>query len=536
MDRLAEYLPLLAAAGPELEDQLVREVCAGSLHAFVKEFWHVLEPGRPFIDNWHIRWLCDELTAITNGEQTRLLVNVPPGAAKSILLVFWTCWEWGPRKMPHLRYLCASYTQTLTIRDNRRRKMVLMDPRYQRLWPHVKIDPGRTSDENFGNTATGWCIATSTGGVGTGERADRVLTDDPHSVNTAESDAIRAQTLHWWREVIPTRVNDPAVSAFVVIMQRVHEDDVAGDILDNRGPEWVHICIPMRYERARHCTTDNGDDPRTIEGELYWPERFPEWTVERDSIPLGRYGVAAQFQQLPSPRGGGIILDEAWQVWPPQAEADQWTTVVEGEDGKRSLVTRFPPAEFMMAYVDTAFTQKEENAYCALIRFSVFSDGAGRPRVMMNQAWQERPTLRELCTKLLRDCRVGHVDVLVIENKAGAEWVKQEMQRQMRAGEFSIVLDEPRGDKVARLHAVAPLFEDGCVFAPVRDWADVVIKQVGQFPKGKFKDLVDCVSGGLGYLRHNDLIKLSVEHDEDERESRIWHGRSDGVAGLYEVG
>jgi predicted phage terminase large subunit-like protein len=531
------YLALLAQASPDLEDQLVRDDCRESLHAFVREFWDVLEPGRPFVDNWHLRWLCAELEAITEGDTTRLLINVPPGAMKSMLLVFWTAWEWGPRGMMSLRYLCASYTQTLTIRDNRRRKMLLTDPRYQRLWPDVKIDPNRTSDENFGNTKTGWCIATSTGGVGTGERADRVLTDDPHSVNTADSDAIRAQTLHWWREVVPTRVNDPQLSAFVVVMQRVHEGDVSGDILDNRGPEWTHVMIPMRYEPDRHCVTDHGEDPRTEPGELYWPERFPEWTVVRDSIPLGRYGVASQFQQLPAPRGGGIVLRESWRIWPPPDEADRWT-MQGGVDaqGQPVPMVLFPPFEFVTAYVDTAFTAKEENAYCAFVRFAVFADSARRPKVMMAQAWRDRPTLRNLCIRLLDSCRRGKVDVLVIENKAGAEWVKQEMSRLMRSGEFSIVLDEPRGDKVARLHAVAPLFEDGVVFAPDRAWADLVISEVSTFPKGRFADLTDCVSGGLGYLRRGNLIKLSVEHDEDEREAHTFRGNSEGIAAHYGVG
>lgn len=518
-----------------VEDELIKEECKESLHFFVQEFWEIIEPGRPFVDNWHLQWLCAELEAITDGENTRLLINVPPGAMKSLLMVFWTCWEWGPRDMPSLRTLSASYTQTLTIRDNRRRKAILMSPKYQRLWPEVKIDQRRTSDENFGNTKTGWCIATSTGGVGTGERADRVVVDDAHSVNTAESDAIRAQTLHWWREVVPTRVNDPQRSAFIVVMQRVHQDDVAGDILENRGPEWVHVMIPMRYDPSRHCETDNGEDPRASAGELYWPERFPAWTVDRDSIPLGRWGVASQFQQLPAPRGGGIIEDIWWKPWPPPDEMERWTRRAVDEDGKERLLVAFPPPEFTMAYVDTAFTEKEENAYCAFIRFTVFADSAGRPKIMMNQAWQDRPTLRNLCIRLLSDCRKGHVDALVIENKAGANWVKQEMQRLMRAGEFSIILDDPKGDKVARLHSVAPLFEDGVVYAPDRAWADLVISQVSSFPKGKFRDLVDCTSGGLGYLRRNHLIRLSSEFDEDARDAQTFRGNQGGVAALYEV-
>ena len=516
-------------------DVLTAKACARSLHRFVREFWYVVEPGRPFVDGPHIRWLCAELEGITEGHTLRALFNVPPGAMKSLLVsVFWPAWEWGPRNLPHTRYLLAAYTQDLTLRDNRRCKAILQSEKYRRLWPDVEIDPRRTSDENFANTKTGWRIATSPGGLGTGERADRIIIDDPHSVKTADSDTVRNETLKWWREVIPTRVNDPQLSAIVVIMQRVHEDDVSGDILDNRDEPWVHVCIPMRYEPDRHCVTDRGEDWRSEDGDLYWPERFPEWTVKRDEKPLGRFGVAAQFQQLPSPREGGIVLERYWQPWPPVDEPE-WTQIVQREDGTEQAVMRFPPWEICIAYLDTAFTEKEENAYCALTRWGVFADSAGRPKVMLASAWRDRPTLRQLATKVLALCRSGAVSVLVIENKAGATWVKQELVRLMDDGEFSIVLDNSRGDKIARLHAVSVLFEDGMVFAPDRQWADMVIKEVAQFPKGKWKDLTDTVSGGLGYLRRSGLIKLAQEFDDEEREARTWKGNRESVAARYGV-
>lgn len=566
MDDIEDLDELLAELGPALlqtldqdADERLAAACEQSLYRFVQEFWDVVEPGRPLVDGPHLHWLCAELEGVTEGDTLRALFNVPPGAMKSLLVsVFWPAWEWGPRRMPSMRYLLAAYTQDLTLRDNRRCKMILQSAKYQRLWPHVEIDPRRTSDENFGNTATGWRIATSPGGLGTGERADRIIVDDPHSVKQADSDAVRNETLRWWREVVPTRVNDPQKSAIIVIMQRVHEDDVSGDILENRPEPWVHVMIPMRYDPERHCVTDRGEDWRGLDengellpgmiapgrveegsplderrGELYWPERFPEWTVERDKAPLGRFGVAAQFQQLPAPREGGIIKREHWQEWPPLDEMHKWT-VFNKDLGRPTL--RFPPWEIQIAYLDTAFTEKDENAYCAMIRWGVFSDSFGRPKVMMASAWQDRPTLRELAHKVLDTCRKTGIDVLVIENRAGAEWVKQELQRLMSKGEFQIVLDEPRGDKVARLHSVAPLFEDGVVYAPDMDWADMVIKQVETFPKGKFRDLVDCTSGGLGYLRRNGLIKLAVEHDDDERDALVWRGRRESVAERYGVG
>jgi predicted phage terminase large subunit-like protein len=123
----------------------------------------------------------------------------------------------------------------------------------------------------------------------------------------------------------------------------------------------------------------------------------------------------------------------------------------------------------------------------------------------------------------------------VIENRADAEWVKQEIMRLMHGGEWSIVLDEPRGDKVARLHSITPLFEGGVIFAPDREWAEMVISEVEGFPKGRFKDLVDTVSGALGYLRRNGLIQLQAEKESDDREWRTFRGRTESIAEMYGV-
>jgi hypothetical protein len=222
---------------------------------------------------------------------------------------------------------------------------------YQSLWGDVvQIDPQQDAAGNYATTAKGWRIATSVGGVGTGERADRVIVDDPHSVKTADSETIRNATLQWWREVIPTRVNDPAASAFVVIMQRVHEADVSGDIIAQGG--WTHVMIPMRFDphRAWHTTVGTGD-PRTLDGELYWPARFPDWTVRREERVMGPFAVASQFQQSPTPRGGGIILREWWKVWPPEGQEDSWTRWVE-VDGKQVQRSLYPDLDYSYCVIN----------------------------------------------------------------------------------------------------------------------------------------------------------------------------------------
>src|SRR5262249_30712929 len=155
------------------------------------------------------------------------------------------------------------------------------------------------------NDHTGFKVATSVGGLGTGERGDRFVIDDPHNVKEGESEAKREDALSWFSEGVPTRLNDPDKSAVDVVMQRLHARDVSGQIIP-KELGYEHLMLPMEFEPERRCVTSIGfKDPRQEDGELLWPERMPRHVVDRDKKAMGSYAVAGQFQQRPSPREGG---------------------------------------------------------------------------------------------------------------------------------------------------------------------------------------------------------------------------------------
>lgn len=293
---LNELIPFLDKKFVQLE----REPLEKSLLAFVKHMWPVIEPSRDFVTGWVVEAICDHLEAVTNGHIRRLLINVPPGFTKSTLVgVMWPAWEWGPRNMPSNRYICASYSEHLTVRDNMRCKNIVMSDRYQRLWgDRFEIASDLMSKIKFGNTATGWKLATSVGGVGVGERGDRFIIDDPHNTMEMESEASRRNTEMWFTEVVPDRLNNQQTSAIVVIMQRLHEDDVSG-IAISRNMGYDHLMIPMRHDIGRHCITRLGwEDCRTEDGELAWPERFPDQTVDELERDKGPYAFCSS-QEAP---------------------------------------------------------------------------------------------------------------------------------------------------------------------------------------------------------------------------------------------
>jgi predicted phage terminase large subunit-like protein len=488
-----------------------------SLLDFVRLTWHVIEPSRDFVEGWVIEAICDHLEAVSDGEITRLLINVPPGFTKSLLTdVFWPAWEWGPRDEPTLRYLCFSYSDALTKRDNGRFKNLITSDIYRRLWGD-RFGPG----EQFGrrkieNDRTGWKFASSVGGVGTGERGDRVIIDDPNNVKKSESRTVLESTNLWLTEVVPDRLNDLATSAIILIQQRTNERDCSGTLLDPKlGADYVHLSIPNEYDPRRYYVNALGwSDPRTSEGALAWPERLPAAETEKLKRIKGSYAYSGQYQQSPAPRGGGIIKRLHWQLWPPGGEAFD-------AQGKPAKPLEYPPFDYIVASLDTALGAKQENDWSALTVWGSWRDANDVPKLMLMEAWQARLEFYPLVQKIIKSCRKRQVDRLLVEAKANGISVAQEIVRLLGEEEFGVTLIDPRkagGDKVARAYAVQHLFENGVVYAPERAWSETVISECEVFPKGTHDDLVDTVTQALWFLRKSRIALLVDERASDDRE------------------
>lgn len=528
-------LQIPASKQKALLREAVRERCARSLPYFIKKAWEVLEPGTPYVHNWHIDMIAEHLAAITDGvtidgkPYNRLLINVPPGTMKSLLVnVFWPAWEWGPRGMPHLSYLCAAHkVENLSARDSRKMRLLITSDWYQQHWGDtVQLAKDQNEKLNFQNTSQGQRTATAISSL-TGIRADRVIIDDPHSVDSASSETQRQSEVETFLEAVPTRLNDPIKSAIIVIMQRLHEEDVSGVILD-RQLGYDHICLPMRFDPARAFPTMLGAmDMREDEGELLFPERFPEHVVERDEAVMGPYATAGQFQQEPIPRGGGIIKRDWWQLWDDE---------------------RYPPLDYVIASLDTAYTTKQENDMSAMTIWGVFSQapvaeastGSERvyktphPKVIMLYAWAERLEIHDLIAKVAETARRFRVDKLLIENKAAGISVSQELRRLYANADFAVqLMDTGAQDKVARAYAVQHLFSEGLIYAPDKTWADIVLNQCANFPKGKHDDLVDTVTQALRYLRTTGLLQRVEEVQSDVDRSMVFTGA--GPDPLYPI-
>lgn len=507
-----------------------------TLAGFVKRAWHILEPSRPYIHNWHIDAMCEHLESVTNGDIKDLLINVPPGALKSLLVsVFWPAWMWGPYGQPGLRFITASHAQSLAIRDSTKMRRLILSDWYQELWgAKAKEEENRlvilTGDQNsklkFENTRSGFREACAAGSM-TGARGDFVILDDAHSVSSAASQAERESTAEWFLEAVPTRVNNHDDSHIVVIMQRLHEEDISGIIL-SKQMNYEHLMIPMEFEKDRKCYTSIGwEDPRTEDGELMFPELFSAQTLAKLRKSLGEYGWAGQMQQRPAPRGGGIIKRAWWKLWDDETAQANGVTSCE----------KYPDMEFVIMSVDTAYTEKQENDPAGLQVWGVWHDKNNHMRLMLMYAWSDRLDFNPLMKKLMDVAKRFRVDRILIEAKASGISIAQEIRRLSAGEDYGVTLLNPgSGDKVARLVSISHFFENGLVYCPDEVkfmWADQVISQIEAFPKAKHDEHADCTAQALNYLRSTGILQMPKEIDDAYTDSITHKGRKHSVAERY---
>lgn len=503
----------IASAQSELLRRRERVACEESLAKFLYASWQYIDPS-PFMPGWHLDAIAEHLEAVARGEIRRLIINIPFRTSKSSLAcVAFPAWVWAQSERselcgPQVPFLFTSYAQSLSMRDSVKCRRLIASPWYQRLWGNrFTLTSEQNTKIRFDNSAGAYRLATSVGGSNTGEGAAIIIADDPHNAVEAESEQIRQTTVDWWDQSLSNRLNDPKTGAFVVIMSRLNEDDLSGHLLASSG-EWEHLMLPMKYESNRHCVTGIGwEDPRKQDGDLLCPERFGPEEVKFLEQSLGPWGAAGQLQQRPTPRGGGILKSEWWRTW---SDDMHW-----------------PVFDFILASLDTAYTEKQENDYSAMTIWGIYLDdpsylyigpdgkesgGTNRRRIMLIDAWQERLEFNALVLKTAKTAKKSKVDKILIEAKASGLSLAQELARLHAREPWGVEMVNPKSlDKVARAHSVVPIFADGVVVAPDKDFAQMTIDQCSVFPKGKHDDLVDSSVQAIRWLREAGLAELGEE-------------------------
>lgn len=492
-----------------------RRAASANLYEFVKQAWHVLEPGIEFVPSWHIEVICEHLEAVSAGEIKRLLINIPPRHSKStIVSVAWPMWEW--LTAPHEKFLCASYSGALSIRDNLKSRRLVESNWYQERWGHMfALSGDQNAKQRFENDKTGYRLATSVGGTATGEGGSRLILDDPHGAQDAQSDQMRESTIEWFDVVWSTRANQPKRDAMVTVMQRLHQKDVSGHILEDIGG-WEHLCIPAEYDGVRRKTFLGEYDPRKKVGELICPERFGPEEITRLKQLLGSYGASGQLQQDPTPSEGGILKTKHFRLWPKDKPLPQY--------------------EFILQSYDCAFTEKTSGDPTACSVYGVFTHEGAR-QVMLLDAWDEHLSYPELRKKAISEwsmeyggtsgaqtgqmTRSKRPDRVLVEAKASGQSLLQDLRL---ARVPAIGYNPGNADKVSRAHQASPTLELGICWIPESaknpgqpvGWASAFLRQLARFPVAEHDDYVDTFTQAIIFLKNERWFDLPKAQDRDE--------------------
>ncbi len=469
----------------------------------MRQAWATVEPTTPFVPGWHIDAIIEHLEAVSRGQIRNLLINVPPRHMKSLLVsIFWPAWEWI--RWPQRRWLYSSYAASLSQRDSVACRRLIESSWYQSLWgDRFALTSDQNTKGRFNNDRSGYRLATSVGSSITGEGGDRIVVDDPHNVQEAESDTIRKTTIDWFDVVMSSRVNDPKTAAMTIVMQRCHQRDLSGHLLEKGG--WEHLCLPAEYEGPGKTTSIGFSDPRHEPGELLWPERFGPAEIQSLKTSLGSYAAAGQLQQRPSPAGGGIFQRHWWRYWHPAHMTLPPVSVRMPGGAIRSIPSIPMPERFDnviqswdLAFKDVATADYVVGQVWGAIKADRFLLDQRRDRLDMPQTLI---AIRATCQKWPRAYTV------LIEDKANGPAVVSALKHELSG----VIPVNPEGGKIARAQAISPQCESGNIYLPhpaVAPWVEDLIEEAACFPNAAFDDQVDAMTQALNRLRQSSVYGL----------------------------
>lgn len=480
-------------------DQLQAELSKRSLHAFLRYFaWPVLMPSVTFVDNWHIRSICEHLEAIKDGRIKKLIINLPFRLLKSTIVTqTFPAWRWIDN--PSLQFLTASYAKDIAMRDAVATRRIIESQKYQRHFGHCfKMTSDQNVKTRYENDKAGQRTVTSTDGAGTGFGGNIRIIDDPISGKEANSTAAIQASIDWWKGTMATRANDPVNDSVILIHQRLNENDLTGYILKNETG-WDHLILPMRFEQEYSKTTSIGyKDPRTIEGELIHPDRLPEATVKSLELSLGSYHTNAQLQQRPDSRTGNIFDRNKWVFYKILPTFDE--IIMSVDCTFKNLATS--------DYVAIQVWGRKEGNYYLVSRL--------RERLGFAATVTAVRTIKAKYQKL---------NAILIEDKANGSAVIETLKKEISG----IIPINPDGGKVARAYSMQSWQEAGNLYLPdcsIEPTIEVFLSDVSAFPTPTVHDdEVDAMTQAINWYRNRnhsgadslfEMMKQNYENNKNK--------------------
>lgn len=480
---------------------IVRELNNRSFYHFLKTMWLAIS-NDTFVDNWHIKYLCNELQKMVenvgkrNPKQYDLIINIPPGSTKTIICsIAFPAWTWT--RYYWVRFITASYSAALSLESAEYSRDLITSDLFRAIYPEIAIKDDKNTKSNFkvvlkkteypGHAPRllhgGNRFSTSVGGSVTGFHGHVLIWDDLIDPNKAVSEVQLNTTNEWLSKTFLTRKTDKNTSVMIGIMQRLHENDPTGFLLSKGKENLKHICIPGEINNYR-------DKVRPVElirnytkDGLFDPLRFSRQILEELEIDLGQYGYAGQVGQSPTPPKGGMFKVDHFQV----------------------LTTHLTAASYedTVRYWDKAGTA-DGGAYTTGVKVGILKNRKVVVLDVRRGQWstEEREAIiRETAEADGRDVTV------LIEQEPGSGGKESAENTIRNLAGFMCQVDLPKGDKVYRADPLSVQVNNGNVLLTGAVWNNNFIEEFRFFPFGKYKDQVDATSAAYNYLSKGQYVE-----------------------------
>ena len=463
-------------------------ICRHDFYTFMHRAFCELNRDSVFSHNWHNELIASKLQSCLVGQITRLIINLPPRNLKSHeASICLPAYVLGHK--PSAQIICVSYGQQLADKHSLDCRTLMSSEFYRGLFP-VQLSPRKQSVQEFQTTANGFRLATSVGGVLTGRGADLIIIDDPLKPDEAVSQTQRQAVNDWYDHTLYSRLNDKRKGCIIIIMQRLHEDDLVGHVLEQESWDLVRLpAIAEEDETHQFVSLGRARTVRRRVGEALHPEREPLEVLENVRRTLGEYNFAGQYQQQPAPLGGGMVKDKRFRSYVPGEEPPRFDQIVQSWD------TANKNTELNDYSVCTTWGQKNKKIYLLHV-LRKRMDYPDLKRAVRQQAERFRP-----------------VSVL-IEDKASGTQLIQEL---IRDGVYPVTRYEPTMDKVMRMHSISNTIENGFVYLPTEsDWLAAYVHELTTFPGGKHDDQADSTSQALDWLKQQTKVYGVLDYNRQK--------------------
>lgn len=458
--------------------QLKNEVLKNDLSAFIHKTFNTINPGVKYLHNWHIDLIAEYLKEVYNGNIKRLIINIPPRSLKSVCVsVAFPAWVLGQK--PYSRIIVASYSEILSLKHSTDCRIVVSSKWFQKLFKDFQLNQTQNEKHKFATTQNGYRFATSIGGSLTGEGGDILIVDDPHNPQQIMSEKYRTKTLEWFSNTFVSRLNNKKDGVIIIVMQRLHQNDLSGYLLEKSSNEWTLLSIPAIAEKTEYYNIGDFSKIRQ-KGEILHSKREGLKEIERIKQDMGSYIFSAQYQQKPIVKEGNMIKANWLKKYDYSIE----------------------PEKIFLSF-DTAIKAGINNDPTVCTVWGEFKNNLYLLNVY--REWLEYPELKRRSIEIINKYQPN---AILIEDKASGQSLIQDLKKEIKLPIIPIKVSK---DKITRLASVSPYFEANKILLPKEaTWLIDYENELYSFPFCEHDDQVDSTSQFLQWYKNNSNINKEI--------------------------